>query len=80
MKWRLADLAGGFVAIQSVNILCLISLFYLGQSNRSLFEFAHGLSLRNADHYRHHRSFRPVSAACPTDVKPSCRGSVTSPF
>ncbi len=41
LKWRLAGLAGGFVAIQSVNILRLVSLFYLGQSSPSLFEFAH---------------------------------------
>ena len=40
-KWRIAGLAGGLAAIQILNLLRLISLFYLGQYNRTVFEFAH---------------------------------------
>jgi exosortase H (IPTLxxWG-CTERM-specific) len=40
-KWRLIGLGGGLVAIQVLNLLRLISLFYLGQINYAVFEFAH---------------------------------------
>lgn len=40
-KWKLAGLGGGFAAIQFLNFVRLISLFYLGQHNRPVFEFAH---------------------------------------
>lgn len=40
-KWRFIGLGAGLVAIQLVNLLRLISLFYLGQHSPSLFEFAH---------------------------------------
>ena len=40
-KWKLAGLGGGMAAIQVVNLLRLISLFYLGQYSPPLFEFAH---------------------------------------
>jgi exosortase H (IPTLxxWG-CTERM-specific) len=41
LKWKLIGLAGGLAAIQLLNLFRLISLFYLGQYNWSLFEFAH---------------------------------------
>lgn len=41
LKWKAAGLFGGLAAIQLLNLLRLISLFYLGQVNFSLFEFAH---------------------------------------
>jgi exosortase H (IPTLxxWG-CTERM-specific) len=40
-KWRLIGLGAGLAAIQVLNLLRLISLFYLGQYSPSLFEFAH---------------------------------------
>lgn len=40
-KHRLIGLAVGFVAIQGLNIVRVISLFYLGQWNTRAFEFAH---------------------------------------
>jgi len=40
-RWKLAGLGAGLVAIQALNLLRLVSLFYLGQHNRPLFEFAH---------------------------------------
>lgn len=40
-RWKLIGLGAGLVAIQALNLLRLISLFYLGQHNRQLFEFAH---------------------------------------
>jgi exosortase H (IPTLxxWG-CTERM-specific) len=40
-KWRLIGLGAGLAAIQVLNLLRLISLFYLGQHSPSLFEFAH---------------------------------------
>jgi exosortase H (IPTLxxWG-CTERM-specific) len=41
LKWKLIGLAGGLAAIQFLNLLRLISLFYLGQYSFSIFEFAH---------------------------------------
>jgi exosortase H (IPTLxxWG-CTERM-specific) len=41
LKWRLLGVTAGLAAIQSLNLFRLISLFYLGQYNHSLFEFAH---------------------------------------
>jgi exosortase H (IPTLxxWG-CTERM-specific) len=41
LKWKLVGLTGGLVAIQAVNLLRLVSLFYLGQYSPSIFEFAH---------------------------------------
>ena len=40
-QWKLIGLGGGLAAIQILNFLRLISLFYLGQYSASLFEFAH---------------------------------------
>lgn len=40
-SWRAVGLLGGAVAIQVLNLLRLISLFYLGQFSRPVFEFAH---------------------------------------
>ena len=40
-KWRLIGLGAGLAAIQFLNLLRLISLFYLGQYSASIFEFAH---------------------------------------
>lgn len=39
MKW--VGLAAGIVAVQAVNILRIVSLFYLGQWDMQWFEFAH---------------------------------------
>lgn len=43
VPWRpkLAGIGIGLVAVQVVNLLRVISLFYLGQWNMKLFEFAH---------------------------------------
>lgn len=41
LKWKLIGLVGGLAAIQLLNLLRLISLFYLGQYDRPLFQFAH---------------------------------------
>lgn len=40
-KWKLTGLSVGLAAIQILNLLRLISLYYLGQYSRQLFEFAH---------------------------------------
>lgn len=42
-KWRvkLLGLVTGFVAIQLLNVIRVISLFYLGQWNKDWFNFAH---------------------------------------
>lgn len=40
-KLRWIGLAAGLTAIQTLNLLRLISLFYLGQYNFAIFEFAH---------------------------------------
>ena len=38
---RLLGLAAGIVAVQGLNVVRVISLFYLGQWNRDVFEWAH---------------------------------------
>lgn len=40
-KYKLKGLAWGFVAIQGLNLLRIISLFYLGQWSEELFDWAH---------------------------------------
>ena len=40
-KNKLAGLVAGTLAVQGLNIVRVISLFYLGQWNRSWFEWAH---------------------------------------
>jgi exosortase H (IPTLxxWG-CTERM-specific) len=40
-KYKLFGLGAGFLAIQVVNVLRVISLFYLGQWNMDVFNFAH---------------------------------------
>ena len=40
-KHKLAGLAVGIVAVQGLNVIRVISLFYLGQWNRDVFEWAH---------------------------------------
>jgi exosortase H (IPTLxxWG-CTERM-specific) len=40
-KHRLLGLAAGIVAVQGLNIIRVISLFYLGQWNIDVFEWAH---------------------------------------
>jgi exosortase H (IPTLxxWG-CTERM-specific) len=40
-KHRLAGLAVGIVAIQALNLVRIVSLFYLGQWDRDVFEWAH---------------------------------------
>lgn len=40
-KRKLLGLAAGVVAVQGLNIVRVISLFYLGQWNRDVFEWAH---------------------------------------
>ena len=40
-KSRLIGIALGFVAIQALNLVRIISLFYLGQWNMKVFEWAH---------------------------------------
>lgn len=39
--YKLKGLAWGFLAIQGMNLLRIISLFYLGQWSRELFDWAH---------------------------------------
>jgi exosortase H (IPTLxxWG-CTERM-specific) len=41
LKHRLAGLAAGMVAIQALNFVRIVSLFYIGQWNRDVFEWAH---------------------------------------
>ena len=41
LKWRLLGVTTGLAAIQFLNLFRLISLFYLGQYNHAIFEFAH---------------------------------------
>jgi exosortase H (IPTLxxWG-CTERM-specific) len=41
LKHRLLGLAVGVVAIQALNLARIVSLFYLGQWNREVFEWAH---------------------------------------
>ena len=40
-RWKLIGIAAGFVAIQAMNLLRIITLFYLGQWNTTAFEWAH---------------------------------------
>jgi exosortase H (IPTLxxWG-CTERM-specific) len=42
-SWRqkLVGLLAGFVAVQAINVLRVISLFYLGQWSTTAFNFAH---------------------------------------
>ena len=40
-KHKLVGLAAGIVAVQGLNVIRVISLFYLGQWNREVFEWAH---------------------------------------
>ncbi len=40
-KYKLAGIGVGFVAIQAVNLVRIISLFYLGQWNRFWFDWFH---------------------------------------
>ena len=40
-KQKLVGLAAGIVAVQGLNVVRVISLFYLGQWNFDVFEFAH---------------------------------------
>ena len=40
-KMKFWGLALGFVAVQSVNLLRVVSLFFIGQWNMQIFEFAH---------------------------------------
>lgn len=40
-RWKLIGIAAGFVAIQVMNLLRIITLFYLGQWNTTAFEWAH---------------------------------------
>jgi len=41
LAYKLMGLLWGFVAIQGMNLLRIISLFYLGQWSRELFDWAH---------------------------------------
>src|SRR5690606_23999195 len=40
-RHRLVGLAVGFVAVQALNVVRVISLFYLGQWSQAAFDFAH---------------------------------------
>jgi exosortase H (IPTLxxWG-CTERM-specific) len=40
-RYRLAGLAIGSVAIQALNLVRIVSLYYLGQWNKDVFEWAH---------------------------------------
>jgi len=41
LAYKLKGLLWGFVAVQGMNLLRIISLFYLGQWSRELFDWAH---------------------------------------
>lgn len=41
LKLKLAGILAGSLAIQAVNILRIVTLYYLGQWNEQVFEFAH---------------------------------------
>jgi len=41
LRYKVAGLLAGFVAIQGLNLVRIISLFYLGLWNRQIFEWAH---------------------------------------
>jgi exosortase H (IPTLxxWG-CTERM-specific) len=40
-KHKIAGLAAGIVAVQGLNVIRVVSLFYLGQWNHEVFEWAH---------------------------------------
>jgi exosortase H (IPTLxxWG-CTERM-specific) len=40
-RYRLVGLVAGVAAIQALNVVRIVSLFYLGQWNHALFEWAH---------------------------------------
>lgn len=40
-RWKLAGIAAGVAAIQVLNLVRIVSLFYLGQWNAQWFEWAH---------------------------------------
>jgi exosortase H (IPTLxxWG-CTERM-specific) len=40
-KHRLAGIATGLITVQAMNLLRIVSLFYLGQWSMAVFEFAH---------------------------------------
>ena len=40
-RYKLAGFVAGFAAIQGLNLIRIISLFYLGQWNEEVFEWAH---------------------------------------
>lgn len=40
-RYRLIGIAAGFAAIQGLNLVRIISLFYIGQWNMAVFEWAH---------------------------------------
>jgi exosortase H (IPTLxxWG-CTERM-specific) len=40
-RWKCIGIAAGFIAIQLMNLLRIITLFYLGQWNHTAFEWAH---------------------------------------
>jgi exosortase H (IPTLxxWG-CTERM-specific) len=41
LRHKLIGLAAGIVAIQALNLVRIVSLFYIGQWNRAVFEWAH---------------------------------------
>ncbi len=41
LKQRLLGLVAGFVAVQSLNLVRILSLFYIGQWSKPLFDWAH---------------------------------------
>lgn len=40
-RWKLLGLVAGFVAIQSLNVVRIVSLYYVGQWDAQWFEWAH---------------------------------------
>ncbi len=40
-RWKLAGMTAGLVAIQVLNLVRIVSLYYLGSWNRDAFEWAH---------------------------------------
>ena len=40
-RWKFIGIGTGFIAIQALNLLRIITLFYLGQWNSTAFEWAH---------------------------------------
>lgn len=41
LRYKLAGFAAGFLAIQALNLVRIISLFYIGQWNMTAFQWAH---------------------------------------